>query len=223
MGEKLEIAAKTQSGYINWVARHLSQVNTFVEIGPDVGLVTREVIRTFQPKKVTLVEPNRLIRDELKKNAAGVKQIQIVDQLSDVEINNIDLAIGVHVYDHLLEPLGHLSQVRQISGSHSNLMIVVHDEKSILRKILRNNWPPFCLQHPQLFNKRTLNLILKSAGWELQYQSKSVNWQQVHVFAAKAATILGLGNSWTRFLPPVEFPFPLGNRIALARPSTPLY
>ena len=34
---------------------------------------------------------------------------------------------------------------------------VVHDEKSVMAKILGNRWPAYRLQHPHLFNPTTIN------------------------------------------------------------------
>jgi len=103
----------------------------------------------------------------------------------------------------------------------SKLLIVVHDEASLLRKIMKSHWPPFCLQHPQLFNRTSLKLMLESAGWQMDFQSKSINWQQMNLFFEKGFKVLGFPSNWTRILPAQEIPLILGNQIVLAAPLSP--
>ena len=70
-----------------------------------------------------------------------------------------DLVISIHVLDHIpqiseyIEQLGKRIKDGLIFG-------VVHDESSILARLLRNRWPAYCLQHPHLFNSGTIEKIL---------------------------------------------------------------
>jgi len=124
---------------------------------------------------------------------------------------------GIHVYDHLLDPVKDLIKLRSHAADYANLLIVVHDEKSLLRKAMKSKWPPFCLQHPQLYNPSTLREILRKAGWEIEHLSKSTNWWHLDHFAEMGSRVIGLPTNWSKILPSVEIPKRLGNMIALAR------
>ena len=43
---------------------------------------------------------------------------------------------------------------------------VVHNEKSIMAKVLKNRWPAYRLQHPHLFNPSTINLFFKRSKFK---------------------------------------------------------
>jgi hypothetical protein len=216
MGEDKGTISKTQSGYVKWATRYLKSVKKFVEVGPDIGLVTNSVINRFHPVEVGLIEPNHSVRQELFDNAKKVELVRIVDTLSQLKMKDVDFIVGVHVYYHLLNEIEELNMLNSISSADSKLLIVVHNEKSALRELLKEKWPPFCLQHPQLYNPITLGNLLEKAGWKLETVSKSTNWWRISHFIRLGLGILGLSSSWTRLLPKFEIPIRLGNMIALA-------
>ncbi len=217
MGEDKSTVSKTQSGYVIWLGKFVSKVEKYIEIGPDVGLVAKSVIEKFTVKSATMVEPNLAIHEELSYSIDGAKNKSICQDLDQVSNGNFDLVVGVHVYDHLLDPIGDLKKLNSISDPEAKLLIVVHNEKSALRKLLKKKWPPFCLQHPQLYNPTTLGNVLEKAGWKLEVVSKSTNWWRVGHLLGLGLGILGLPSKWTRLLPKFEVPIRLGNIITLAK------
>jgi hypothetical protein len=217
MGEDKATVSKTQSGYVNWTSKYVSTAKRYLEIGPDIGLVAHEVVKRFKPEQVSLVEPNKAIRGSLSESVQSVRSVEIVDDVGDIEESGFDLIAGVHVYDHLLDPIGELRKIQLIASPQSALMLVVHNEKSTLRKVLGKKWPPFCLQHPQLYNPRTLKHVLNQAGWHLEEVSKSTNWWRLNHFVGLGLGVLGLRSQWAGVLPKFEVPIRLGNMIALAR------
>jgi hypothetical protein len=52
---------------------------------------------------------------------------------------------------------------------------VVHDESSLLAKLLTNRWPAYCLQHPHLFRPSTIELILNKKNLSQIKIYKTVN------------------------------------------------
>jgi hypothetical protein len=82
---------------------------------------------------------------------------------------------------------------------------------------MKSNWPPFCLQHPQLFNPKTLGQLLLKAGWQLEITSKSINWLHLDRFVKMGLGVIGLPTKWGKVLPSLEVPIRLGNILALAR------
>lgn len=220
MGEDKATISKTQAGYVNWVKFRIKDVKRFLELGPDIGLVGKEVVHLFAPDSAFMIEPNLAVYAELKKSLFPTKDIHIYRDLQELPKEmEVDMVAGIHVYDHLLDPVGDLKTIRNASMKSAHLLIVVHNENSMLRKMMGSKWPPFCLQHPQLFNPMTLEHLLLNAGWKIREVSKSVNWWHLNHFAKMGSDVVGIPSAWTRFLPKFQFPVKLGNIIALASKS----
>jgi hypothetical protein len=217
MGEEKSTVSKTQSGYVHWLSKKVNSISNYLEIGPDIGLVAGEIQNRFETQSLVMIEPNKSVHDELKVNSSA-GSVRVYEYVSELEPSDkFDLIAGIHVYDHLLNPVNDLLQIRAHAADEANLLIVVHDEQSLLRKMMKSKWPPFCLQHPQLYNPSTLREILRRAGWELEHLSKSTNWWHLDHFAEMGSGVMGLPIKWTKLLPSVELPTRLGNMIALAR------
>ena len=217
MGEDKATVSKTQSGYVNWLSKKVSQIDNYLEIGPDIGLVAGEVQKKFKVQGSVMIEPNKSVHNNLKENLSN-SRVEVYEYISELKSSDkFDLMAGIHVYDHLLDPVKDLLEMRSHATDQANLLIVVHDEKSLLRKAMKSKWPPFCLQHPQLYNPSTLREILRKAGWELEHLSKSTNWWHLDHFAEMGSGVIGLPTKWSKILPSVELPTRLGNMIALAR------
>lgn len=217
LGEDKATASKTQSGYVRWFTDKVPASKSFLELGPDIGLVTREVVKQMMPQRLGLVEPNLGVHEELRSNAGGVKEIAIVEYLEEVEDNGFDLVIGIHVFDHLLNPLSDLINLSSKSQSDAYLGLVVHNEGSLLRKLIKKKWPPFCLQHPQLYNPHSLRAMLKAGGWELKVSGRSTNYFHLNHIAAMGFGILGVPRGLSKIVPRIETPISLGNMIAVAQ------
>ena len=217
MGEDKSTASKTQSGYVRWFMKRMSNVGAFLELGPDIGLVTQEVVAQTMLERMTLVEPNLAVYDELRSNAAGGGKIEIVQYLDEVRNDDFDLVIGIHVFDHLLDPLKDLKKLATKSAQGAHLGLVVHNEASLLRKFIGKKWPPFCLQHPQLYDPKTLRFMLDASGWKLEKVARSTNYFHLDHIAEMALGVFGLPKSLSKLVPRVETPINLGNMIALGQ------
>ena len=216
MGEDKSVISKTQSGYVKWLSKRATASN-FMEIGPDIGLVSSAVDDTFDISESYLVEPNLAVHNQLSKSMPKALNVNVVEYLNQIATANSDLVVGVHVYDHLLHPVKDLKELRSKSASNSNLVIVVHNEKSRLRYLMKKAWPPFCLQHPQLYNPKTLGLLLEKSGWQLVEVNKSTNWYKARHFAEMGLGVLGLPKGLSRIFPSIEIPLKLGNMISISK------
>ena len=217
LGEDKSTVSKTQSTYARWIMRPGVSNNRYLEVGPDIGLLAKEIAAINTPEHVTFIEPNVSIRGELLDNLNGVSSIEVFSYLDSMRETKFSLMAGIHVYDHLLNPLQDLIEIRKKAESGANIAIVVHNEKSILRYLLKSKWPPFCLQHPQLYNPKTLKLILESSNWSLCKRSKTKNWYHVKNLAHIASSVLGIKMPLIKYIPNVEIPVKLGNIIILAK------
>jgi len=215
MGEDKSIISKTQSGYARWLSKRTYGTN-YIEIGPDIGLVAKAVDQIFKIDNAYLVEPNKAIHQELISSMPNANNTHIFEYLDQVSGTSSDLIVGVHVYDHLLDPKKDLTELRSKSSADASLIIVVHNEKSYLRHLMKKTWPPFCLQHPQLFNPKTLDKLLSASGWKLQEVSRSTNWYSLRHFIEMSLGLVGFSIDLAKVFPKIEIPVRLGNIISIS-------
>jgi hypothetical protein len=218
MGEDKSTVSRTQSAYANWIMSRKDTSNKrYLEVGPDIGLVANQIVKINKPEFVSFLEPNRSVRAELLESVALVESKEVVDFIDELVTKDFSLVVGVHVYDHLLDPVGDLANLRTRVEIGASLSIVVHNESSLLRKLMGPKWPPFCLQHPQLFNPKTQKKLFAKSGWELLEVKRSTNWYHMKYFVSMVASILGLSTSISKVFPNIEFPIRLGNTISMAK------
>jgi len=218
MGEDKSTVSRTQSAYANWIMSRKNTSNKrYLEVGPDIGLVANQIVKINKPEFVSFLEPNRSVRTELLESVAVVESKEVVDFIDELVTKDFSLIVGVHVYDHLLDPVGDLANLRTRVEVGASLSIVVHNESSLLRKVMGPKWPPFCLQHPQLFNPQTQKKLFKKSGWELVEVKRSTNWYHMKYFVSMVASILGISTAISKIFPNVEFPIRLGNTISMAK------
>lgn len=217
-GVSESVLERTQSGYFKKLVDYgFNSGGDYLELGPDTGLLTKH-FASGGTAAMTLIEPNFEVRDDLLLSASDCDSVEILDSLSQISEKQIfDTIAGIHVYDHLVWLERELLRVNELAAGDARLLIVVHDEKSLLSKVLRRKWPPYCLQHPQLFNSDTISKALELAGFTDIQVYKSTNWFPIKHLGKMVTSLLGMPSSWTHKLPSREIPLRLGNLIVVAR------
>jgi len=222
MAPNMEIVADdaivaTQRGYFDAVAGSAKLDGGYLEIGPDTGHLVCEAAARGSFDRFWLFEPNRAIHETLRASAGGrpATLLTDMDDLSPVPDRSIGLAVMVHVLDHLLDPLAMLTQIRAKLRPGGTLLIVTHNEKSLLRHVMGTRWPPFCLQHPELYNPATITALLGRAGLAGVRVARSRNYFPLPFLARQAAWTVGLKLQRVP-LPNVSLGLKLGNMLTLS-------
>jgi SAM-dependent methyltransferase len=205
----------TQRGY--WRAAKARQLpeGGYLEIGPDIGYIVRDAADDGKFDKFWLFEPNRAVHDELAR-AAGGRTHTIstdMDDLSPVPDGSIALAVMIHVLDHLLDPVAILRQVHRKLAPGGTLMVVTHNEQSLLRRMLGRKFPPFCLQHPELYNPRSMKRLLQTAGYSRAEVGRSTNYFPIGFLTRQLAWVGGINLSKVP-LPEAAIGLKLGNMLS---------
>jgi len=219
MGEKENVSSRTQFGYANQILKYTDKIEVYLELGPDIGLVAKRLSSEIKRAKAMLVEPNLAVHEKLAKNTSHFQNVLIVQHLSDVSLNleeKPDLIVGIHVLDHLPEPALTLQNLHQLSSKNAKLCLVVHNERSILRMLLRKKWPPFCLQHPQLFEPNTIKNILESNGWKPISIRGTRNYYSLQNILRMGFSVLKIPTFFIRLIPNLVIPIYLGNIMVVA-------
>ena len=215
-GEEIAAAESTQLGYLRQVANYKVPEGTWVDIGADIGLLAHGLGKYPKVGKVIAIEPNLQVRTELLRRLRGDDQVlDNVDQLPVGEA--VDGVIGVHVLDHVLSPVGFLARINDSLNPNGVVAFVTHSHSSLLRRLLRTKWAPYCLQHPQLYNRRSLKHLLSIAGFTDIHVKRTWNHISVRKIARVGLSILGLSQRWERVIPNFVIRIPLGNVIAIGR------
>lgn len=216
----LDALKKTQRGYFNVLKKHARLEGSYLEIGPDIGLFTENCSREGNFDSYWLFEPNRDVAPALAATVAG-RDVHIIHEMfgfSHVPENSISTAVIIHVLDHLLDPVETLKALKPKLAANARVLIVTHDESSLLRKVVRWRWPAFCLQHPELYNPKTIRGLMQAAGYDVVKQEKTVNHFQLGFLVKHLVWALGFKPKWLPGFGQLTLGLKLGNMLTIATP-----
>lgn len=215
----LNALQKTQYGYFKQLLPHIKQLKgDYFEMGPDIGLFTQHVLQQNRFEKIWLAEPNQAVWPQLQTLMQTTPFQLFSDVLAEDPIANDSLgaAVMIHVLDHMLDPVAILEYLYNKMQRGGMLLIVTHDESSLLARILRHGWPAYCLQHPQLFRPQSITNLLEKSGFKLVEIQKTYNHFPVGYLLNHLVWALGLKKKifpdWMR----MQIPLKLGNILTLA-------
>ena len=143
----------TRDSYVKFIESLNLKTNiSILEIGADNGSFSKKLVEKFNPSKMDVVEPNRAMEPILKEISTNNYK-----DINEINIDyKYDLIVAIHVLDHLTNLTDFMNRIKSLLKPKGYFIIIVHNESSILAKILGKRWPAYCLQHPHLFNKKTL-------------------------------------------------------------------
>ena len=210
---------RTQDDYVGILRRRSRMAGNYLEIGPDIGLFASMLAKAGSFDHFRLYEPNREVHRSLAGNFRGLSHTICAGMFraSDLAPASVSTAVLIHVLDHLLEPAEFLREVRNSLEPGGVVFIVTHDCASLLARVLGRRWPPYTLQHPQLFSPRSIATLLQASGLEVVEIVKTTNYFPFAYLMGAALTICGLPE---RIVPAWEKPLiglKLGNIGAIAR------
>jgi hypothetical protein len=208
---------KTQKGYFNALDRYGLKGGDYMEIGPDIGLFTETVLSHDGFDTYWLFEPNMNVIPDLDALMAYRKHVFVHDlfDFSSVPDNSVGVSVMIQVLDHLLDPLATLRAMRLKLVTGGRLAIVTHDESSFLRHISGKTWPPFCLQHPQIYNPHTMETLLIKAGFDNLKIERTKNYFPVSFLLKHLLWTLKLEVKKVPQLGGIELGLRMGNMISM--------
>lgn len=212
---------KTQRGYFNTLKARSSLEGDYIEIGPDTGLFVENCVIEGSFNKYWLYEPNREVANTLRGALKGAPHaiVHEMSNFSAVPRAESGAVVMVHVLDHLLDPLTTLRELRSKLREGGVIAIVTHNESSILRRLFGARWVPFCLQHPQVYNPRSMKSLLEVAGFDDIQISRTVNYFPVQFLLKHLFWALGIKVETTPSFGGWHIGLKLGNIITTARNS----
>ncbi len=176
-GQPLGLMKATQEGYFSAWKPFGPMAGNYAEIGPDIGLFAELCAQRCGFSEYHFWEPNRTVHGRLAASVPGKRHVIHDDMFSleGVPDGHLDVMVMIHVLDHLIEPSRFLADVRRKMKKTGRLLIVTHNEGSLMARVLGRKWPAFCLQHPQLFNPTSMRDGLRRQGFRVDTITRTTN------------------------------------------------
>ena len=214
----------TQHGYFNFLKNSSSLSGGYVEVGPDIGLFTEHCVREGSFTEYWLFEPNRAVKSALD-NVVKNHKAHVIHEMTDFSVipdGAASVVVIIHVMDHLLDPVSTLLTLKKKITKDARVLIVTHDESSLLRRVFGWRWPAFCLQHPQIYSPKTTKALLRAAGFDVVEQHKTVNHFKLSFLVKHALWALGIKVSRVPRFGDLTIGLKLGNILTIATPNKDL-
>ncbi len=215
----LKARALTQNAYYQLLKKYHTPCGQYLEIGADIGLFAKYFGENPKVSRLYLYEPNNEVHVALT-HSVGSKDHRIMTTnytAEDLEPNSLNTAVIIHALDHVLNPSQLIQDIYKNLAPGGVVFIVTHDESSLLARLLRKKWPPYTLQHPQLFRPSTIKTLLRSQGFDILACQKTANYFPLTHFVKGGLTALGLAQipipEFSNFIIPIK----LGNIATIAQ------
>ncbi len=211
---------KTQRGYFEFLRKHNDLKGAYLEVGPDIGLIVENCVRDGDFDAYWLYEPNRAVAPALAA-AVGDRPHRLIHEMTGFEAapaGSVGAVAMIHVLDHLLEPVGVLRDLRRTMRLDSAIVIVTHNERSLLRKIFGRRWPAFCLQHPQVYNPNSITALLQRSGFDVLEIRRTTNYFPLSFLLMHLLWAIGIKAKRAPGLGSLTLGLKLGNMITVAKP-----
>jgi 2-polyprenyl-3-methyl-5-hydroxy-6-metoxy-1,4-benzoquinol methylase len=210
---------RTQMGYLDILRRHSRMAGGFLEIGADIGLFAEACARAGTFDHLWLSEPNRNVHPQIEDRFPRSKAT-VLDTMSparQVPPGSISTVAMIHVLDHLWEPRTSLRDVCNTLEPGGVVLIVTHNARSWLARMLGRRWPPFTLQHPHLFSPRAMQRLMTASGFEVLEIVRTKNVFPASFLLRAALTVAGIPAKWVPEHRGFDIGIRLGNICTMAR------
>ncbi len=148
----------TQKAYYQTLIKYHKHAGNYLEIGADIGLFAKFFAEDSATNHLYLYEPNIKVHEILKSNLSNKNHYIFTKNYaaSDIPFESLSTVSIIHTLDHILEPRELMRDVYRNLKPGGSVLIVTHDESSLLARVLKRKWPPYTLQHPHLFQPKTI-------------------------------------------------------------------
>jgi SAM-dependent methyltransferase len=220
-GQPEALMVRTQRGYLDLLRAEAGDLPSggYLELGPDIGLFTREALKTADFALCWMVEPNLAVHPALEELLRGREHTLLADaaEIARVPDGSLALVVAIHVLDHLLEPQPLLEMLFRKLRPGGAILAVTHHQGSLLARMFGCRWPAYCLQHPQLYASATLERSLERAGFGPVRVRATTNYFPVMYLLRHFLFAAGLGRVSLPEWPGWTVGLKLGNIAAIGR------
>lgn len=215
----IDSISKTQLGYFRVLQKHSSFKEGYMELGPDVGYFLKNVLSHGKNKTIVLVEPNLAVHSDLEAVCGDrphsiMRTIEEIDSLEDSSMSEV---VMIQVLDHLINPKDVLLKIQKKLVAGGVVLTVTHNEQSLMGKILGNKWPAYCMQHPQVYNPKSITKLFENSGYEVETIKRTKNYFELGFLIKHLAWLFGKKIEINQGILNKAIGLKLGNIITVAR------
>ena len=156
-----------------------------MDIGASEGSFLLELLKLgyedvsgVEPTKAAIEKADPLIKDKL---------INSMFNADDFPKNEYDLISFFQVIEHVSNPTEVLSGIHELLREDGRIIIVCHNYRSLINRIMRGKSPIYNLEHLQIFSKKPIIKLLEKCGYS-----------DIHTFRVTNKYALSY---WVRLLP----------------------
>jgi len=143
-----------------------------LEVGPDNGSFSKLLAENDFAYNISVVEPNQRMHSFLKLITPSI--FNSINEIPSAA--KFDLIIAIHVLQNVPDINIYINELSKHLKEEGFIYGVVHNERSMMAKVLKNRWPSYCLQHPHLFNFSTIDLFFKKLKYKKLFIKKTKNY-----------------------------------------------
>jgi SAM-dependent methyltransferase len=164
--EESHFASET---YARLSARVLSQIpdrGGAIDIGAGDGAFLRELLEAgLDPREVVGVEPSAA---PIAAADPAVRPLirQGTFSPDEFEPGTFRLVTSFQTLEHVYDPRAVCEGAHRVLTPGGALMVVCHDRRSVVNRLLGRRSPIFDVQHMQLFSRRSLQALMDASGFE---------------------------------------------------------
>lgn len=209
-------AARTYAALLaGLIGRHSLKAESLLDIGCGTGFFLERALE-MGIGVVTGFEPSR---ECVERAAAGVKGKIIAGVFDPAALGGakFDVACVFQVIDHLRDPKAALEAVSEVLNPGGHALIVSHDVESWTTKILGESSPVFDVEHVYLFSRKTMAMLVESAGLEAVEAGPLSNTYPLGYWMRMLPAANRLVKALPGFLRKIPIPLRAGNQYVLAR------
>lgn len=138
-----------------------------LEFGPGEGDAIQAVLGLGKPAQITLVERNDEANSLLSRFNCTHHNMFLEEYLEKAD-EKFDYVFLFDVLEHLKDPVEALRKIRQRSLNSRGLIVATFPvADSLSRKVLKNFWPQFKVEHLQYFTQNSIEEMAKSSGLKI--------------------------------------------------------
>jgi SAM-dependent methyltransferase len=165
--KQVELMAEDYLDQLKVAAPFIDKKCNLLEIGCGNGCFLKKA-KEFGFKNVFGVEP---CKDSVEQADQEIKGNIINDVFKGglYKDNFFDLACIIHVLDHAIEPNDVLENVYRTTKESGHVLVICHNIKFMLGRILGESSPMYDIEHIYLFDKTTVRKMLEKNGFKVIY------------------------------------------------------
>ena len=163
-GEESRYAARTYGELVGEVAHRLPATGGALDIGAGDGAFL-SVLRELGFDDLAGAEPSRVARETADPSVRPLIRSGVF-RAEDFEASRPRLISCLHIVEHLPDPLAVLRSTHALLKDGGALLVVCHDRRAPLNRLLGRRSAIYDVEHLQLFSRRSLRELLERAGFQ---------------------------------------------------------